>query len=186
MARQKVEKTNAIRLLEAKRVPYEALSYDGEIHSAISVAEALGVPPEQVYKTLVVLREESGTRPLLVMIAGPDELDLRLLARSLGVKAARMAPHRDAERLTGLQVGGIGALALMNRPFEPCIERAALQYEWILVNGGRRGLNLRVNVQDLIRLTGARVVDGVRREPGTSPPDHAAPDPLSVPERGSR
>ena len=165
MARQKLEKTNAIRLLEAKRVQYEALSYDGSIHSAVAVAEALGVPPLQVYKTLVVLSEEPGARPLLVMIAGPEELDLRLLARSIGAKAARMAPHRDAERLTGLQVGGIGALALMNRPFEPCIERAALDHEWILVNGGRRGLNLRVGVQDLVRLTSARVVDAVRREP---------------------
>jgi Cys-tRNA(Pro)/Cys-tRNA(Cys) deacylase len=176
MARQKLEKTNAVRLLEAKRVQYEALSYDAEIHSAVSVADALGVPPERVYKTLVVLREEQGARPLLVMIAGPEELDLRLLARSIGAKAARMAPHRDAERLTGLQVGGIGALALVNRPFEPCIERAALDNTWILVNGGRRGLNLRVGVQDLIRLTGARVVDAVRREPATSAPAGAASD----------
>ena len=181
MARQKLEKTNAIRLLEAKRVPYEALSYDAEIHSAVSVAEALAVPAKQVYKTLVVLREEQVTRPLLVMIAGSEELDLRLLARSIGTKAARMAPHRDAERLTGLQVGGIGALALVNRPFEPCIERAALDHEWVLVNGGRRGLNLRVGVQDLIKLTGARVVDAVRREPMTSPHaqmETSPPDPL--------
>lgn len=102
MARQRLEKMNAIRLLDAKRVPYEALSYDVEIHAAVSVAEALGVPPEQVYKTLVVLREEHGSRPLLVMIAGPEELDLRLLARSIGAKAARMAPHRDAERREAL------------------------------------------------------------------------------------
>jgi Cys-tRNA(Pro)/Cys-tRNA(Cys) deacylase len=164
MARQKLEKTNAIRLLDAKRVAYEALSYDPEIHSAVGVAESLGVPPEQVYKTLVVLNEEPRSRPLLVMIAGPDELDPRLLARSIGAKATRMAPQREAERLTGLLVGGIGALALVNKPFEPCIERAALAFEWVLVNGGRRGLNLRVNVEDLIRLTNARVVDAVRRE----------------------
>ncbi len=168
MARQKLEKTNAVRLLDAKGVAYEALAYDPEIHSAVSVAAALGVPAVQVYKTLVVLREEAGGRPLLVMIAGPEEIDPRLLARSIGTKAVRMAPHREAERLTGLQVGGIGALALVNRPFEPCIERAALQYEWVLVNGGRRGLNLRVNVQDVIRLTGARVVDAVRRPDGSA------------------
>ena len=53
--------------------------------------------------------------------AGP-----RLLARAIGAKAVRMAPQREAERLTGLLVGGIGALALVNRPFVPCIERAAL------------------------------------------------------------
>jgi len=55
-------------------------------------------------------------------------------------------------------------LALMNKPFEPCIERAALAHDWVLVNGGRRGLNLRVAVQDLVRLTDARVVDAVRRD----------------------
>ena len=113
MARQKLDKTNAVRFLDAQRVPYEALSYDAEIHSAVGVAEVLGVPADRVYKTLVVVSEERGARPHLVMIAGPDELDLRLLARSLEAKAVRMAPQRDAERLTGLQVGGIGALALI-------------------------------------------------------------------------
>ena len=164
MARPKPDKTNAMRLLDSKRVAYEVLTYDPEIHSAVGVAEVLGLPPEQVYKTLVVLDETPGQRPLLVMIAGPDELDPRLLARSIGAKSVRMAPYREAERLTGLQVGGIGALALVNRPFSPCIERAALGHAWVLVNGGRRGLNLKVAVQDLITLTGARVVDAVRRE----------------------
>lgn len=169
MARQKLDKTNAIRLLEAKRVSYEALSYDPTLHAAVGVADALGVPAEQVYKTLVVLREEPRSKPLLVMIAGPDELDMRLLARSVGAKAVRMAPQRDAERLTGLLVGGIGALALVHKPFEPCIERSALAHEWVLVNGGRRGLNLRVAVPDLVRLTDARVVDAVRREESADP-----------------
>lgn len=168
MARQKLEKTNAIRLLDAKKVAYEAVSYDPEIHSAVGVAEALGVPPEQVYKTLVALREEAGGRPLLVMIAGPDELDPRLLAREIGAKAVRMAPQREAERLTGLLVGGIGALALVNKPFDVFIERAALAFAWVLVNGGRRGLNLKVAVADLLRLTGAQPVDAARRAPATS------------------
>jgi Cys-tRNA(Pro)/Cys-tRNA(Cys) deacylase len=169
MARSKIEKTNAIRLLDTRHVPYEALSYDPAIHSAVGVAAALGVPAEPVYKTLVLLREEPRSKPLLVMIAGPDELDLRLLARSVEAKAVRMAPQKDAERLTGLLVGGIGALALMHKPFEPCIERAALGHEWVLVNGGRRGLNLRIAVADLLRLTDARVVDAVRRDPAAAP-----------------
>lgn len=148
-----------MRLLDSRGVAYQPLEYDPAIHSAVEVADVLGVPPEQVYKTLVVLRDPPRGRPFLVMIAGPRELEPRVLARSLGEKAVRMAPHRDAERLTGLQVGGIGALALVGRGFEVCLDRAAEQHPWVLVNGGRRGLNLRVGVEALIRVTGARLVE---------------------------
>lgn len=168
VARTKLDKTNAMRLLDQRRIAYEALTYDPAIHSAVGVADVLGVPPERVYKTLVVLQESPGQRPLLVMVPGPDELDPRLLARSIGAKAVRMAPQKEAERLTGLLVGGIGALALVGKPFEPCIDRAALVHDWILVNGGRRGINLKLAVSDVVALTNARVVDAVR---------HACPSP---------
>jgi Cys-tRNA(Pro)/Cys-tRNA(Cys) deacylase len=159
-----VDKTNAMRLLEQWKVPYTALEYPTEVHSAVEVAEVLGVPPEMVYKTLVVLRERG--RPLLVMVAGPREIDLRRLARSLGEKSVRMAPQKEAERLTGLQVGGIGALALLNKPFDVCIDRPALALDEILVNGGRRGVNLRLRVANLMRVTGARVVDATVPDEG--------------------
>ncbi|HEY8476142.1 MAG TPA: aminoacyl-tRNA deacylase [Chloroflexota bacterium] len=160
-----VPKTNAMRALDARRVPYEALTYDEAIHSAVGVALALGLPANQVYKTLVVLRERG--RPLLVMVPGNAEIDLRRLARSMGEKRLQMAPHREAERLTGLKVGGIGALALLGKPFDVAIDRSALALDRILVNGGRRGLNLRLRVADLIEVTRARVVDAI----------DAAPDP---------
>jgi Cys-tRNA(Pro)/Cys-tRNA(Cys) deacylase len=153
-----MEKTNAMRLLEQRKVAYTPLEYPVEGHvSAVEVAALLGAPPAMVYKTLVVLRERG--RPLLVMIAGPRDLDPRRLARALGEKSVRLAPQREAERLTGLQVGGIGALALLNKPFDVLIDRPALALEEILVNGGRRGLNLRLRVDDLLRVTGARVVE---------------------------
>ncbi len=159
MATPTPEKTNAMRFLDRRRVSYQAYYYDPAIHSAVGVAEALGVPADLVYKTLVMLRERG--RPLLVMVPGPAVVDPRRLAQSLGEKSVQMAPKRDAERLTGLQVGGIGALALLNKPFEVCIERTALAHDWILVNGGRRGVNLKIGVQDLVALTGARPVDAV-------------------------
>lgn len=157
----RAERTNATRLLDARKVPYQALTYDPAIHSADGVAEVLGLPPESVYKTLVVLPEgnDPRVRPLLVMIAGNHEIEPRRLARSLGLKAVRMAPQKEAERLTSLQVGGIGALALTGKNFTVCLDRPATEREWILVNGGRRGLNLRVAVADLIALTGALIVD---------------------------
>ena len=125
------------------------------------MAEAIGLPADRVYKTLVVLPEGNltRTRPFLVMIAGNQAMDPRRLARSIGQKAVRMAPQKEAERLTGLQVGGIGALALTGKNFTVYLDRAALDDDWIVVNGGRRGVSLRLRVADLIELTGARIVD---------------------------
>jgi Cys-tRNA(Pro)/Cys-tRNA(Cys) deacylase len=155
------DKTNAERFLDREQVPYETVTYDVDIHSATDAAAAYGAPPDEVYKTLVLLREAGG-RPLLVMVAGPREVDLKRLARSLGDKAVRMASQREAERLTGLRVGGIGALALLGKPFDVCLDRAALAHERIYVNPGRRGVNVRVRVDDLLRLADARVVDATQ------------------------
>jgi len=155
----KVPKTNAMRALDARQIPYDVLTYSPEIHSADVVAETLGLPASQVYKTLVALRERG--RPMLVMIAGDRELSPRAMARAIDEKRVAMAPKREAERLTGLQVGGIGALALLNRGFDVYVDRRALEHERILVNGGQRGLNLRVRVTDLIAITGAKVVDAL-------------------------
>ncbi len=154
---QKTEKTNAMRALDQRRVPYEAFPFSPDIHSADGVAAILGVPPSTVYKTLVVLRPRG--HPLLVMVAGDRELDLRLLARSLGEKTLDMATHKQAESLTGLLVGGISALALLGRGFDVCIDQPALSLEQVFVSAGQRGLNLRLSVQQLIQVTGARPVE---------------------------
>jgi Cys-tRNA(Pro)/Cys-tRNA(Cys) deacylase len=150
-------KTNVLRLLESRGIAHEAFTFPDSIHSAEGAAEAMGVPASEVYKTLVVLPERG--RPLLVLVPGGHELDLRRLAAALGEKKLRMATQREAEALTGLQVGGISALALLNRGFRVCVDSSALQLEQLYVSGGRRGLDVRLAVADLIRLTGARVVD---------------------------
>jgi Cys-tRNA(Pro)/Cys-tRNA(Cys) deacylase len=149
-------KTNAMRALEAAGVAYEAASYEPALTSAEEVAHALGVPPSEIYKTLVMVRE--GDEKLLVMVPGDKEVSPKVLARSLGARSVAMVSKREAERLTGLQTGGIGALALLGRRFTVLIDRDALGREHIYVNGGRRGLNLRVPVAGLMRLTGARAV----------------------------
>jgi Cys-tRNA(Pro)/Cys-tRNA(Cys) deacylase len=162
-------KTNGMRALDQRKVPYEVVSYDPTIHSAVEAAAAYGADPDEVYKTLVLLREGGG-RPLLVMLRGAAELDLRRLARSVGEKAVRMAPLRDAERLTGLLVGGIGAVALLGKPFDVYLDRAALDHERIYVNPGRRGVNVRLRVDDLVRVTGAQVVDATPATPADGAP----------------
>jgi Cys-tRNA(Pro)/Cys-tRNA(Cys) deacylase len=160
------QKTNAMRVLDRSKVLYQAFSYNPEIRSADGVAQALGLPHDMVFKTLVMVSEER--RPLLLMAPGDREVDMRRVAREIGTKSVRMAPKRDAERLTGLETGGIGALALIGKPFDVYLDRYALNFEAILVNGGKRGLNLRVPTADLIRLTVARIIDVSTKEQGTS------------------
>lgn len=151
------DKTNAMRLLEARGIPYQAYTFAPDIHSAQGVAEALGLPAHIVYKTLVVMPPQG--RPLLVIAPGDRELDLDRLARSLGMKRLRMATQKEAEQATGLQVGGISALALLDRHLRVYLDRRALELDEVLVSAGRRGVNLRLRVADLIAVTGAQVVE---------------------------
>jgi Cys-tRNA(Pro)/Cys-tRNA(Cys) deacylase len=146
-----------MRLLDQQKVDYTIHEFPDTIHSADGVADYLGVPRERVYKTLVVL--PAAGKAVLVMIAGSRELDLKKLARAVGIKKAQMASHKEAEQLTGLQTGGISALALLHKNFAVYLDQAALQYERILVSAGRRGLNLELPVQELIRVTRAKVIE---------------------------
>ncbi len=161
-----VEKTNAMRTLEQRRIAYQAVRYGGpdEFHTAVEVAEMLSQPVEQVYKTIVVLRERG--KPLLVMVQADREIDLRRLAKSTGDKKLQPATLKEAERLTGLPVGGISALALLNKGFEAVIDAPALRLDRVYVSAGRRGVQLGLAVADLIKVTGAKVVTATADEAG--------------------
>lgn len=152
-----MQKTNAMRVLDARKIPYTALPYDPAIHSGTGVSEALGVPVEQVFKTLVVMRERG--RPILVMVPSDHELDLKKMAAVAGEKRVRMASQREAESKTGLLVGGIGALALLDKNFDVYLDASAQQFEEILVNAGLRGINLKMGVDDLVDVTRAKIAD---------------------------
>lgn len=156
MARKAQPKTNAMRALDAHKIAYSIFFYAETIHSADEVAALLGVPASQVFKTLVVLAE--GNRHLLVMVPGDHELNLRLLAREIGAKSAQMALQREAERLTGLKVGGISPLALLDKRFEVYLDASAAALEELYLNGGQRGVNLKLRVGDLLAMTGARLI----------------------------
>jgi Cys-tRNA(Pro)/Cys-tRNA(Cys) deacylase len=153
-------KTNVTRLLDSRKIKYEASEYDGStFHSAEEVATLIGVPVEHVYKTIVVLREEKGKKPLLVMIAANHEIDLKKLAASVGEKKLKIARHDEAEAMTGLQVGGISTLALLSKPFEVCLDKSALALSHIHISGGQRGLDVKLAVTDLIVLSKAKIVE---------------------------
>ena len=160
-------RNNVTRMLDARKVTYEPVEYDPTVfHSAGEVAALVGVPAGQVFKTIVVLREERGRRPLLVIVPADREVDLKGLALALGEKRLRVAPQREAESLTKLQVGGISALALINKGFDIVLDQAADAYaaNGIYVSAGQRGLNVRLTPSDLVKLTGARMLDASTEE----------------------
>ena len=163
-AASKGSKTNAMRVLDAQHVPYTAHYYDAERHSAEEVAALLGVPPATVFKTLVVLPESGRGRPLLVMVPAPAELDLKRLGLhpEAGEKRLRMATQREAERLTGLLVGGISALALLQKGFRIFVDSSVDEQARVFVSGGRRGVNLELAPADLVRVSGALRVEAAR------------------------
>ncbi|HYM15291.1 MAG TPA: YbaK/EbsC family protein [Dehalococcoidia bacterium] len=160
----KVDKTHAMRVLDANGVTYRVTVYDpaGAFHAAEDAAALLGAPPELVYKTLVVLRDgATAAKPLLVMVPAAAQVDLRLLAAAIGAKKLRMATLREAERLTGMQAGGISALGLRRPTFEVLLDEHARTLESLHVSAGVRGTDLELAVEDLVRLTRARFVRAV-------------------------
>lgn len=145
---------NVTRLLDSRKVPYQAFELSAEKHGALETANLLGVPPETVFKTIVVKREKG--KPILAVVPGPNEVDLKLLAAAVGEKKVHLPTQNEAEQLTGLQAGGISPLALMNKGFQVLIDESARSYEQIHVSGGQRGLNIRLPVDALAKLVNAR------------------------------
>ncbi len=152
-------KTQAMRLLDSKGISYEVLTYPDSEKDAERIANILNLSPAQVFKTLVVVRPQS--KPLLIMIPADKKLDLNKVAKAVGEKKVKMASYQEAEKLTGLQVGGISALALINQRFLPYLDRRALEKDKIFVSAGKRGYQIGLKPGDLLSLTNARVIDAV-------------------------
>ncbi len=152
---KKAKKLNSMRLLEQHNIAYEIHEFSPEVHSAVGVAEAVGVAPETVFKTLVIQRPNG--KPLLAVIPGPATLDLKALAAAVGEKKLAMAAHADAERLTGLKVGGISPLALQSKGWDVVLDSSAEAQQEILISAGQRGINLRVPVDDLKHVLHPRI-----------------------------
>jgi Cys-tRNA(Pro)/Cys-tRNA(Cys) deacylase len=157
-----MDKTHAMRVLDAKKIPYTAKVYDdsGAFHAGTEAAALLGADAASVYKTLVVLREnDKRAKPMMVMVPVAAEVDLKALASSIGAKKLRMAKQREAEELTGMQVGGISALGLKAPTrFEVLLDESARRLERIHVSAGARGIDLEVAIDDLLTATSAHFV----------------------------
>jgi len=154
---------NVTRLLDARKIPYTAYQLPPEKLGAVEAAQFMGVSPELVFKTIVITREKP-KKPILAVVPGSAIVDLKTLAVFLGEKKVHLPTEREAEQLTGLQAGGISPLALINKGFQVVIDSAAQQYEQIYVSGGQRGLNIQLQVKDLVKLTNARIASIAEEE----------------------
>ncbi len=151
-------KTNAARKLDQLRIPYRTIEYtvDPEDLAATSVARKIGLPIQQVFKTLVC-RFSSG-RHVFAVIPGDAELDLKKLAALAGEKKVELAPLKDVEPLTGYIRGGVTALAA-KRDFPVFADETIALFEEISVSAGMRGLQLLLAPADYLQATAAKTAD---------------------------
>lgn len=150
--------TNVTRLLDARKIAYTIYETPAEKLGARETARFLNVSPDSVFKTIVVTRERP-RKPLLVVVPGSSEVDLKLLAAALGEKKVTLPSEREAEALTGLQAGGISPLALLNKGFQVVIDSSAQALGEIHISGGQRGLNIKLPAEALAKLTNARFAE---------------------------
>jgi len=162
MAKKKSHKNLVTRLLAGKKINYETKIYDPDVFvSAPEVAEGIGMPASQVFKTLVTLPDRG--KPMLAVLPADAELDLKALARAAGVKKAHMAPLTEAEKMTGLKKGGISSLALINRGFRVFLDESARGFPVIAMSAGVRGMQVILAPDDFMQLTNARLAPLARR-----------------------
>jgi Cys-tRNA(Pro)/Cys-tRNA(Cys) deacylase len=151
-------KTNAARLLDSLSITYELRAYqvDPDDLTAISVARKIGLPPEQVFKTL--LTHTSTGDHLFAVIPGDAELDLKKLAHAAGAKKAELASLKEVEPLTGYIRGGVTVMGA-KKPFPAYADETIELFDVISVSAGLRGLQLVLDPADYLRAADATVAD---------------------------
>lgn len=147
---------NVTRLLDSKKIAYQAYNLPPEKLGAEEAAIIMGVPLNEVYKSIIIKREKAG-KPIIAVTPGDKEVDLKLLAAAMGEKKVFVSTQAEAEKMTGLKAGGISPLALINRGFQVIIDSSASAHTHIHISSGQLGLNIRLPVNSLIDLTHARL-----------------------------
>jgi len=151
-------KTNAQRLLELKQIPHEILSYpvDPDALDAVTVALAVGLEPERIFKTLVARGSQTG--PVVFCIPGPATLDLKKAAEASGNKKVEMLPLKELLPLTGYVHGGCSPLG-MKKVFPFWLDETAELFETVGVSAGARGLQMLIAPKLLLELAGGTLAD---------------------------
>ena len=158
MSSGKIAKTNAARMLDGLGITYELRPYevDPDDLTAVSVAKKIGMPPEQVFKTL--LAHTGAAEHAFAVIPGDAELDLKKLAHAAGAKKAELAALKEVEPLTGYIRGGVTVMAA-KKPFPAFADETIELFDEISVSAGQRGLQLVMAPADYLRAAQATIAD---------------------------
>ena len=162
MAKKKIQKTNAARILDRCGISYELLTYpvDESDLSAVHVAEVTGIPLERLYKTLVVRGDRTGI--FMAVVPGSGELDLKAAAAASGNKRAEMVHLKEVFDLTGYVRGGCSPLGA-KKAYPVYLDESALAHERICISAGRRGEQIELAPGDLVRAADAVTVKIARQ-----------------------
>ena len=148
------QKTNAARLLDQLGIRYELREYevDPEDLAAEAVAAKIGLPPGQLFKTLVAQGDRHGI--YMAVIPGDTELDLKALASATGERKVHLVPVKDLQKLTGYIRGGVTALAA-KKPYPVYADRSIERFDTISISAGVRGLQILLAPADYLKVTNA-------------------------------
>jgi len=151
-------KTNAVRMLDQLKIPYELRAYEVSENEldAVSVARKVNMPPEATFKTLVARGDKTGV--IMACVPGNLELDLKKFAAATGNKKVELVAIKEIQTLTGYIRGGVSPLGAKKKyPF--FLDRSALDYQQISVSAGQRGLQMILSPHDLQRAAQATIAD---------------------------
>ena len=150
--------TNGARLLESLGIPFELREYevDPDDLSAIAVAKKIGMPPEQVFKTLLTTGGPNSY--VFAVIPGDAELDFKKLARSAGLRKAEMVPLKEVQPLTGYIRGGVTVFGA-KKAYPVFVDETAILFDRISVSAGARGTQLILSPDDYLRAAEAQTAD---------------------------
>ena len=160
MAKEKTEKTNVMRLLEQKGIPYTPHDYraSGAV-GGTEVAAALDEDPARVFKTLVTQGASGGHYVFVIPVA--EELDLKKAAKAVGEKSIAMLPQKELLPLTGYLHGGCSPIG-MKKPFPTVLHQSAAEQESIYVSAGQVGFQVEVAPADLQKMLPMRLADVIK------------------------
>ena len=160
MAKNKEIKTNAMRILERQKIPYQIMTYEcDEFVDALKIADQLGQPYEKMYKTLVTMGSSKNYFVFVIPIR--RELDLKKAARSVGEKSVAMIHVKEINAVTGYIRGGCTAIG-MKKQYVNKIDKRAEKLETMIVSGGKIGAQISCDPRDLVRITDGQFADVVK------------------------